>query len=61
MLNIGIRKVGGIWFWNVGRIGGSFFIQSRASFLCKQLKAQEKRTDYMVFTALNRAMDELTA
>jgi hypothetical protein len=61
MFNIGLRKVGGIWFWNVGRIGGTFHIQSRSSFARKQLKAQEKRTDYLVFTALDRAMKQLTA
>lgn len=36
--NIGLRKVGGIWFWNVGRIGGSFFISSRAAYAAKQHK-----------------------
>ncbi|NTG01866.1 hypothetical protein G6L30_17255 [Agrobacterium rhizogenes] len=35
MLNIGIRKVGGIWFWNVGRIGGSLFVQSAPAFNAK--------------------------
>lgn len=45
MFNIGIRKVGGIWFWYVGRFGGSFFIQSKESFYEKQ-----------AFMAFDRAM-----
>jgi len=36
MFNIGIRKVGGIWFWNVGRIGGSFHVSSKSAFTHKQ-------------------------
>jgi hypothetical protein len=61
MFNISIRKVGGIYFWNVGRIGGSFFIQSRTAFLAKQLKAQEIETNRQIFTALNIALNELNA
>lgn len=38
MFNIGLRKVGGIWFWNVGRIGGSFHVQSRMAFAAKRHK-----------------------
>ena len=24
-----IRKVGGIYFWNIGRVGGSFYVAKR--------------------------------
>lgn len=34
--NAGFRKVGGIYFWNVGRIGGSFYVSSRSAFARKQ-------------------------
>ena len=26
---IGLRKVGGLWHWRIGRIGGSFYIRQR--------------------------------
>lgn len=59
MFNIGLRKVGGIWFWNVGRIGGSFHIQSSSAFMMKRLKAQQAETNRQVFTAINAALKDL--
>ena len=29
MFNIGIRKVGGIYFWYIGRFGGSFYLKAK--------------------------------
>ena len=28
VFNVSFRKVGGIFFWRVGRFGGSFYLQS---------------------------------
>lgn len=47
-LNIGLRKVGGIWFWNVGRIGGSFHISSRATFARKQFHSAAQHTELSI-------------
>lgn len=29
-VKMAIRKVGGLWFWRIGRVGGSFYIARRS-------------------------------
>lgn len=51
-MNVGIRKVGGIWFWNVGRIGGSLFVQSSEAFNAKLERQCETVAMKALVTAL---------
>jgi hypothetical protein len=31
MLHVSLRRVGGLWFWRIGRLGGSVYLARRKS------------------------------
>lgn len=43
MFNFGFKKVGGIWHWHLGRIGGSFYVTSRETWAKRQQEEKAKR------------------
>ena len=56
-LNIGLHKVGGIYFWNVGRIGGSFYVTSRSTFARREYMRAAAELDCAIEQALNAAFE----
>lgn len=63
MFNISFKRIGGIWLWNVGRIGGSFHVQNRTAFAAKQHKAAQLETirqsvivERLAYDAINAAL-----
>lgn len=43
---LNVRKVGGIWFWNVGRLGGSFYVKRAAPVRKAKPQRAMLRLDY---------------